>query len=81
MISAHETEKLSLQQIEQFLLAAKEVLVRGQPTGRDLRLGGAVVMPTDPGGRPGYLRVDTVHQGDAEHARGDAVRITIQFGV
>jgi transposase InsO family protein len=24
----------------------------------------------DPGGRPGYLRVDTVHQGDAEHARG-----------
>jgi hypothetical protein len=48
MISAHETEKLSLQQIEQFLLAAKEVLVRGQPTGRDLRLGGAVVMPTDP---------------------------------
>ncbi|HXO35521.1 MAG TPA: hypothetical protein VN901_24545, partial [Candidatus Acidoferrales bacterium] len=28
-----------MQQIEQFLLAAKEVLVRGQPTGRDLRLG------------------------------------------
>ena len=25
---------------------------------------------SDPGGRPGYLRVDTVHQGDAEHARG-----------
>jgi hypothetical protein len=25
MISVHETEKLSLQQIEQFLLAAKEV--------------------------------------------------------
>ena len=24
----------------------------------------------DPGGRPGYLRVDTVHQGDSEHARG-----------
>jgi hypothetical protein len=24
----------------------------------------------DPGGRPGYLRVDTVHQGDTEHARG-----------
>ena len=24
----------------------------------------------DPGGRPGYLRLDTVHQGDAEHARG-----------
>ena len=24
----------------------------------------------DPRGRPGYLRVDTVHQGDAEHARG-----------
>jgi transposase InsO family protein len=24
----------------------------------------------DPGGRPGYLRVDTVHQGDAEYARG-----------
>ena len=24
----------------------------------------------DPGGRPGYLRVDTVHQGDADHARG-----------
>jgi transposase InsO family protein len=24
----------------------------------------------DPEGRPGYLRVDTVHQGDAEHARG-----------
>jgi hypothetical protein len=24
----------------------------------------------DPGGRPGYLRVDTVHQGDTEHAKG-----------
>ena len=24
----------------------------------------------NPRGRPGYLRVDTVHQGDAEHARG-----------
>jgi transposase InsO family protein len=24
----------------------------------------------DPGGRPGYLRVDTVHQGDAENAKG-----------
>jgi transposase InsO family protein len=24
----------------------------------------------DPRGRPGYLRLDTVHQGDAEHARG-----------
>jgi transposase InsO family protein len=24
----------------------------------------------DPGGRPGYLRVDKVHQGDTEHARG-----------
>jgi hypothetical protein len=24
----------------------------------------------DPGGRPGYLRVDTLHQGDTEHARG-----------
>jgi len=24
----------------------------------------------DPGGRPGYLRVDTVHQGDTENAKG-----------
>jgi transposase InsO family protein len=24
----------------------------------------------DPGGCPGYLRVDTVHQGDTEHAKG-----------
>ncbi len=24
----------------------------------------------DPGGRPGYLRVDTVHQGDPENAKG-----------
>ena len=24
----------------------------------------------DPAGRPGYLRVDTVHQGDTEHAKG-----------
>ena len=24
----------------------------------------------DPAGRPGYLRVDTVHQGDPEHAKG-----------
>jgi transposase InsO family protein len=24
----------------------------------------------DPQGRPGYLRVDTVHQGDTEHAKG-----------
>ena len=24
----------------------------------------------DPGGRPGYLRVDTVHPGDTEHAKG-----------
>src|ERR1700692_1001013 len=24
----------------------------------------------DPGGRPGYLRVDTVHQGDTEQAKG-----------
>jgi transposase InsO family protein len=24
----------------------------------------------DPRGRPGYLRLDTVHQGDTEHARG-----------
>src|SRR5207244_5642789 len=24
----------------------------------------------DPGGRPGYLRVDTVHQGDTENGKG-----------
>jgi transposase InsO family protein len=24
----------------------------------------------DPKGRPGYLRIDTVHQGDSEHAKG-----------